>query len=349
MKKIADILKNNKHAIKWTIGYIIVMWAILYFLFNFNMFDGHMWHRLMHARLHGFAGHVFGLLILAALPLYMASTTLIIRTKKPLIEVPVPKIPLPQFLRPKPKPATDTAPESGGDTPSLGPNEETIKVDLSPDIPAELRPAYRRAHHHMGQLQTSIFNSIDIKQTTGKTNTPDNTPEITDMSGDTFPLPTDFDIPADTNDTPIFTEIPTFSTIDFDTPINQEPETSTETPEPKITNNTQSTDYIADLTQLTEHLDKNNHPYQIIGNLIVTDTQAIACHTDPDFWVIDTENWFASGKVRPSPIAQVTQYANDHELQPVIYLGATNILDLDNYITEWQSAGITVITDIPEI
>ena len=129
MKKITDIFKNHKHAIHWTIGYIIVMWAILYFLFNFNMFDGHMWHRLMHARLHGFAGHVFGLLILAALPLYMASTTLIIRTKKPLITVPLPKIPLPKFLRPTKKATDDTTPESSGDTPSLGPDEETITVD----------------------------------------------------------------------------------------------------------------------------------------------------------------------------------------------------------------------------
>lgn len=344
MKKITDIFKNHKHAIQWTIGYIIVMWAILYFLFNFNMFDGHMWHRLMHARLHGFAGHVFGLLILAALPLYMASTTLIIRTKKPLITVPLPKIPLPKFLRPTKKATDDTTPESSGDTPSLGPDEETIKVDLSPDIPAELRPAYRRAHHHMGQSQTSIFNSIDIKQTPDIKTAPQNTSDITDMSGDTFPLPTDFDIPVEMDDTPVFTEMPTFSTIDFDAPTETETETETEAP-----NNTQNTDYATELTKLVEHLDSNNRPYQIINDLIVTATHAIACHTDPDFWVIDTENWFASGKVRPSPIAQVTQYANDHELHPVIYLGATNILDLDNYITEWQSAGITVITDITEI
>ena len=127
MKRISEILSTHRHAIIWTACYIMVMWTILYFLFRFNMFSGHMWNRLFHAQLHGFAGFVFGILILAALPLYIASTALIVRTKKPLITIPKnPLTKLTNRLQPVPVQSdtpTDTtekspAPETANQKPS---------------------------------------------------------------------------------------------------------------------------------------------------------------------------------------------------------------------------------------
>ena len=313
-----------------------------------------MWQRLMRARLHGFAGHVFGLLILAALPLYIASTTLIIRTKKPLFEIPLAKKVI-NLLFPTPAEAsTPTPTESGSETTDLIPDESNMNPDIPGDIPAELRPAYIRSRHNMGQTQTSIFNSIAPSQSQATQNNIIANP-ITDISGDAFPLPSDFDITMETDDTdtiPTFTEMPMFESINFDTPAFTD--TDTTTSEPETTDETleqqkPNTDYKPDLTNIIEQLNKSNKEYQIIDDIIISGTQAIICHTDPDFWVIDSENWFASGKARPSPIKQIIQYAHDHELNPAIYLGATNILDLDKHIKEWNSVGITVITSPDQI
>ena len=85
------------------------------------------------------------------------------------------------------------------------------------------------------------------------------------------------------------------------------------------------------------------------NDIIITDKHAIIAHTDNDFWVTDPDNWFATGKTRPSPIASVIAMANEHKVTPVLYLGAQNILDLETLIPEWESNGIKVITDLSEI
>ena len=88
--KILNFFKNYKYVTIWTLCYIFVMWFILLFMFNFNMFVWQNWIKLFHAHLKGFPGFVFGILILAAIPMYIATTSIIIRTKKPLF---VPKTP----------------------------------------------------------------------------------------------------------------------------------------------------------------------------------------------------------------------------------------------------------------
>ena len=97
MKKILELLQKNKYALIWTVCYIFIVWAILKWMFNFSIFSATQWHILFHAQLRGFPGFVFGILILAAIPMYIATTNIILRTKKPLF-----KIPLPEFLRPVP-------------------------------------------------------------------------------------------------------------------------------------------------------------------------------------------------------------------------------------------------------
>ena len=89
MKKILDFFNTNKYCIIWTLCYFFIVWAIMLWMFNFDIFSSTQWHILAHAKLRGFPGFVFGIMILAALPLYVATTILIYRNKKPLITIPL--------------------------------------------------------------------------------------------------------------------------------------------------------------------------------------------------------------------------------------------------------------------
>lgn len=309
MKKICDFITTNKHVILWTIYYFTIMWAVLYFLFDFNMFNERQWNHLLRAELHGFAGFVFGLLLLAAIPLYVATTTLIYRTKKPLIEAP--KIKIPNFLSPAPAPA----PQPTHEIPET-PAPETTH-ELPDDIPAELRQAYIRAHNNLDRPQTSSFNKI----------TPIHT--VNDIPEPSFsmPLPSDFDISAETAEFNQNDEMPVFTDIDFDTPP------------PAIDNN----------NKMINHLIETGQEFDIENDIILTQTHAIASHLDPDFWVADDENWFAAGKTRPSPINALHTAATEHNLIPILYLQEKNILDIDKMIQGWTTEGITVITAPTEI
>ena len=324
MNKIFEFIKSHKYAIIWTVCYIAITWAILYFMFNFSICSAHQWRHLMRAQLRGCPGFVFGILVLAALPLYIATTTLIVRTKKPLITIPIPKITIPAFLKPAPAKPTP-APETESETPALGPDEADKPAELPPDMPAELRFAFIRARNNIGRIQTSAFNTP--QQTV--TPAPSDAPEINETA---FPLPTDFDIDVPAPDIDM---TPTFTEINFD-----EPESDTDTDTQIDT---------SDNSELIKHLTKNNKPYSTDDNIVITDTHAIITHSDPDFWVANTDNWFAAGRVCPSPIITVQDIATKHNRIPAIYLATKNIMDIDNLISEWQSAGITVITDLSEI
>ena len=330
MKKLWDFIKSHKYAIIWTICYITVTWVILYFLFNFSIFNRAQWHQLAHAQLRGFPGFVFGILVLAALPLYVATTTLIIRTKKPLISIPIPKIKIPLFsaTAAAPAPESDPTPE----TPTLGPDESDTPAELPDDMPAELRFAFIRARNNIGRIQTSAFNSPHSTIITEPTPQSEITP-------DTFPLPTDFDTDI-SYDTPYEqSDIPTFTEINFDTIEAPQPNDSTPT----------TNDNPNDNTELVNYLTQNAKPHTIDDNIVITDTHAIVTHSDTDFWVADTENWFAAGRICPSPIIRVQDAATKHNRTPAIYLATRNIMDIDKLIPEWESAGITVITDLSEI
>ena len=76
---------------------------------------------------------------------------------------------------------------------------------------------------------------------------------------------------------------------------------------------------------------------------------AIATHDDPDFWIADSDNWFATGKQKPSPVAAVIAAAKENDASPVLHLAAENIMDLDSQKEKWQSEGVMVIKDLSEI
>ena len=345
MTKIKDFFSTHKYAIIWTVCYIIAMWSILYFLFNFNMLSTAQWHHLARAELHGFAGFVFGLLLLSALPLYIATTTLIIRNKKPLIEIPTPKIQISKLwstpqVAPSPTPIEPATPAPDTDAP-------TPQNELSEEIPAEIRNAFIRARNNIGQIQTSAFNMLAPTAQPVPVAEP-----VTDITTKEIPLPNDFELGFD-EITPSFSDIPTFSEIDFgdapDTITTTTPESPTE-PAPQQETAPETPGPTSDDYQiLTTHLDQTSRAYTITDDIVITDEFAIATHSDPDFWVADTENWFAAGKTRPSPIQSVKKIATLHKRTPAIYLASKNILDLDNLVDTWTNDGIAVFTDLTQI
>ena len=320
MTKILEFIKSHKYAIIWTLCYLAITWAILYFMFDFSIFNRAQWRHLANAQLRGFPGFVFGILVLAALPLYVATTILIVRTKQPLITIPLPKIKIPEFLKASPAPAPETVPES--ETPTLGPDEVDTPVELPDDMPAELRFAFIRARNNIGRIQTSAFNAVPSQLSSNQPYTPE-------VIADALPLPTDFDIDTPTPD--VDTTIPTFTEINFDDEIIDTPTTPN------------------DNTELIQHLTQNNTKFSTDENIVITDTHVIITHADSDFWVTDTDNWFATGRTCPSPIIAVQNAAEKYNRIPAIYLASMNIMNIDKLIPQWQSAGITVITDLSEI
>src|SRR5574344_1412592 len=76
---------------------------------------------------------------------------------------------------------------------------------------------------------------------------------------------------------------------------------------------------------------------------------AVATHDDPDFWVADEENWFATGKQKPSPINAVIQIAKNENAIPVLLLKTENIMDLSTLIPKWKASGIKIIKNISEL
>lgn len=318
MKKILDFYRTHKVAIIWTLCYIAVMWVILYGLFKFNMFNGAQWHRLFHAQLHGFPGFVFGILILAALPMYVATTVLVVRNKKPLITVPVPAYIKQAFAKPA---TTPDAPAP--DTPA----EKTPDPEpLPPEMPNELRPHFIRSRILMAAAGTPCINT---PYGNPAPDTPTTEPEPTqnDDQLTELPLPSDFDISIPdggfeqtTDDSPIF-GAPTFTDINFD-----------DTPATPVSE------------PICDYLTANNIPFEIDNDLVITNKHVIASHTDTEFWIADEETWFAAGEKRLSPIKQILDIAKSKNLIPVMYLGATNIMDLDKNTELWTTMGISVIT-----
>lgn len=195
MTKVKDFLHTHRYAIIWTLCYVLCVWAILYFLFGFDLLSRIDWWRLAHAHLRGFGAFVFGILLLAAVPLYVATTAVIVRTKKPLITVPMPK-----FIHPAAtEPQDDVAPV---ETP-------TPKNTFPEDLPTELYEPFLRARAHVSQNVLSGINNIDL--TLFATPETPATPNDTDL-----PLPPDFDSDVEDDVLASLPDVPVFSEIDFD-------------------------------------------------------------------------------------------------------------------------------------
>ncbi len=333
MKKIADFFKANRYAIIWTLCYILVMKFILSTLFNFDMFSTSAWQVLVHSHLYGFGGFVFGLLVLAAVPMYVATTTVIVRTKKPLFTIPVPKF-IQRAFAPPPPPAPEPTPAPEA------PQPKTTQIleygEFPADMPLEMRGAFIRARRGAPRPQVSAFDTSHITNTsaTASASEADNT--FADAAD--FPLPLNFDSTED-NATATESPFPSFTTINFDAPT-EEPAAPIlapdETARPKN-------------DEILQRLAAAGRTARPDGEFIICDEYLIATHTDTDFWIADDIDWFAGGQQRPSPVAAVIARATELKMKPVLYLGATNILDLENRIAEWEKDGIRIINSLDDL
>ena len=329
---VKDFYDSNKYAILWTVGYVFVTWAIMRYMFNFNIFSAYRWHQLMHAHLHGFAGFVFGILILAMVPLYVATTTVIARNNAPLFNF---KITIPQFIKnafaqsPIEEPAPTPEPEPGPE-----PAEEKQPEPIPETVPSELRVAYVRARDNISRNQISAYDLGNITKAPNIDKNIQPEPLPNEM-----PIPTDFDIAETSN---IIDDAPVFTDLDFDDD-NEDDITVAESKIDDIKTATGDNDLVI------KYLTAKSVPYNVIDDVVVTDQFAIVSHTDSDFWVADNESWFAAGKIRKSPIISVIDAAQRHNVQPVLYLGSDNIMDIDDLRPQWESSGIRVITNLKDL
>ena len=325
MKELLESLGLKNRALAWTVFYVFLMWVILYFLFNFNMFVATDWIRLTRIELHGFPGLVFGVMILAAMPLYIATTVLTVRNK----EMPI-KLPLPNCLTPVPEKKEEVA------QPKPVVVEQEILPELRPGVPLEMRESVMRAQKNYGARQMSVFNkpmtmqAIDLPN---KTPVPEmaTVPATTEEGGEVvqdnpFPVPNDFDIGGEEEKD---YGVPVFSDINFDDENSENEQGASPTD-----------DLCEFLTGAGYTVNKTDDDLIMVNNFV------IAAHDDEDFWVADDVDWFAAGKQKPSPIAALNNArAANADLHPVLYFGKYNIMDFDEMAEKWRADGIDVITN----
>ncbi len=317
MNKVLEFFKSKIIIVKWTIWYFFVLWLILKYIFKFDMFSYHYWWTFFHATLHGFAGLTFGLLMYGAIPVYIATTVITYRKKEFIVKIPgwdkfvdfIKKI-----FTTKPVEVSEPEPESEE-------QEQNQEPEFPPELPPELRIPFMRAKKHLSlNGAVSVYNQQPTATQKQIESVPNNTPEPQ------IPIPTDFDIGDEIAD--IHDSIPTFTDINFDTPIATEKE---------LENNT------------TKYLNTHNIEFETYRNFVATEKYLIYEHSDNDFWIMDGDSWFASGKQIDSPIQELIDIAKQNNLTPVIYLQSTNIMDLDTTIANFESMGIKVIKDLSEL
>ncbi len=321
MKKVLDFIKSNMIVAKWTFWYFFVLWLILRFIFHFDPFSAHYWWKFFHATLHGFAGFVFGLLVYTAIPIYIATTAIIYRKKELIITIPfVDKV----FEYIKKLFPQETVAEPIAETPA--PEEikepEQTGPEYPDDMPPELRIPYMRAKNNLSLVgAVSAYN----KQKTSTTNTI----EKTETEPDTMvPIPTDFDL-SDSDTFGGFDEstIPTFTDINFDEEKTDE----------NFENNT------------TKYFKSKNIEFETYKQFVATEKYVIYEHNDNDFWIMDENVWFASGKQIDSPIKELVELGQENGLTPILYLESQNIMDIENVIEQFESDGVRVIKSLDEL
>ena len=319
MKTIIDFIKRIWIIAVWTIWYFFIIWAILKFIFNFDMFSIYHWWKFFHATLHGFGGFVFGFLIYGMIPIYIVSTIITWRKKELIIPIPfVGKISkfISNIFSIRPT-TTENTPEP---TPEKIDEPET--PEYPSDLPPELRVPFMRAKNRLPL--TSDISVYNKPQTTPQ---PEKVPETISTQTSDIPIPMDFDI-SDTINEPLNDSVPTFKDLDFDTPIATEKE---------LENNT------------TKYFDDKNIEYETYHDYVATEKFVIYEHNDEDFWIMDGDSWFAAGKQKDSPISELTDLAKQNDLTPVIYLYSQNIMDIDNTIKHFESLGIRVVKNLDEL
>ena len=246
----------------------------------------------------------------------------IFRNKKAFFTIPVPQFITKLFTKPA---AAEPAPENNE------PEPESTLIDETPDVPdhfpTEMRGAFIHARTHPSKITTPICSACSVNPNVYPTNdTPAAPAELNEM-----PLPPDFD-----DDT--MSEIP--QSPSSSAPVFQEI---------KFYDDDEDEEQNVD-SDVAEHLNKTNREFNVIDNdFILTNDLVIAVHNDPDFWIMDEPTWFAAGKTRESPIDALLSAGNQHKTKPVLLLRETNIMKLDDKITEWKNKGITVITNLSDL
>ena len=323
MKKIKEFLKTNIILLKWTLDYFFIVGFILWFLFKFDIFSKYHWWKFFHASLHGFWGFVFGAIIYTAIPIYIATALIIYNKKTPVVKYSFIDTAKNILLKILPLKSKEPEPQEKTDTPAQ------IQTDVEPefpsDLPPELRVPYMRAKQNMSLTGiTSSFN----KAPDSKTDAPQ--PESDDNSA--FPIPTDFDISEIINENESANTqdsiIPTFKDINFDEPI---------------------TPSFPKKNSIIKYFESKNTEYETYNDYVITKKYLVYDHDDQDFWIMDEETWFASGKQKKSPIKEMLEMATHNNLTPVIYLESQNIMDMDGIKNKFESLGIRVITAPEEL
>lgn len=313
MKKILDFLKSNFIIAKWTFWYFLVVWLILWYIFRFDMFSRVYWWKFFHAHLRGFVGFVFGALVYSIIPIYIASVSVIYRTKEPIIKIPlIDKISeyiKSKFAKPEPEPVAEEENQT---------SETKPEFEYPSDMPREMRALFKRTKERM--ILSGKTGLTTIYQSKQNNTTP------AEPENKSFPIPTDFDISDSLNDE-TDDNIPTFKEINFDEPTKpSEPDNA-----------------------MIKYLHDKNIDFDVYKDFIITNKYLIYVHNDPDFWIIDDDNWFAAGKQIESPVATMLEMIKDEPITPVIYFESTNVLDFDGTVETLRNHGITVITAPTEL
>ena len=319
MTKILEFLKSKKLVIQWTIGYFVFMFIILRFLFNFDIFSAYHWHKFFNIGFRGFNGFVLFITIYAIIPIYIATTVVINRTNTSLVKIPfldkISDISSKIFPKKEPEPEPEAEPIE----PEIqNPNND---IEMPSDLPPELRVPFMRVKQHMKiHTNISVYNKTPTSETV-----------VTQTTTESFSkmLPNDFEIPDDnTESVPEFGNdfIPTFTDVNFDEPKTE-----------KFENNT------------TKYFDEKHTEYEVYKNFVATEKFVIYEHNDDDFWIMDEEDWFASGKQIDSPIKELIDLAKQNGLTPVLYLQSQNIMDIENTIKTFENMGVRVIKNLDEL
>lgn len=344
MNSIKNVLIKFWRPAVWTVLYVLFVYAVMRGLFNFNLFSAADLMRLTHVELHGFAGFAFGILVLAALPMYVATTVFTVRKGEMPIKIPLPNC----FTPPEPEPVSEPVPVVV---------EQEILPDLPRGVPAEMRESFMRARRNYGARQTSIFNKINAGAPVVAGNSPvpraptmvaqDDIPQFSpiidtavaendaladDTDAPMFPIPDDFDVVVDDV---ADVDVPVFSDINFDDDEDDEEDADAEN--------------IETIDSVCEYLKSSGIKAAVDGDMIVANDAAVAVHGDRDFWIADEIDWFAPGKQKPSPIVELLTAAQDKGLRPVLYLASTNIMDLEKLLPMWRENGITVAQSMEEL
>lgn len=326
MQKVIDFLKSNILVIKWAFWYWFILWLILKYLFNFDIFVLHNWWKFFHATFHGFPAFVFCIVVYSAIPVFIATTLITYRKKTLILEIKMPekiknyfdKIKS-LFAQPAPVEETKSEPE---------PTEKTNEPEFErpDDMPPELYIPYLRAKQN--RPLNDLMSSFNKAQ-----NTPLDTPTKSEEP-ESFPIPTDFDLSDEPETASDYgfsdNEIPTFKDIDFNIP------TMTSAP-------------AKEKSSAEKYFEQKHIEYETYKDFVATEKYVIYDHNDGDFWVMDDEKWFASKRQIDSPIPELIGLAQQNGLIPVLYLESQNIMDLPGTTEKFESIGVRVIKSLDEL